>query len=92
MRTSTILDHLVNHMEGFLTKKLLALTHTINSDLQKQAGNSLQIMDSLQTQVAEIDAMLTSNAIPTIGKITSQVLAMMIDKREGRVTAGMHWL
>ena len=89
MRTSTILDHLVNHMEGFLTKKLLALTHTINSDLQKQAGNSLQIMDSLQTQVAEIDAMLTSNAIPTIGKITSQVLAMMIDKREGRVTAGI---
>jgi replicative DNA helicase len=88
-KTQTILDHLVNHMEGFLTKKLLALTHEINTDLQKPKMNSLQVMDKLQTQIAEIDAMLTANQIPTIGRIAGQVISLMIDKREGRAIAGI---
>ena len=88
-KSSTIMDHLVNNMEVFLTKKLLSLTHDINTKLQKMDGNSLQIMDQLQTQLSEVEAMLTSNAIPTLSVLTGKVVTMMIDKREGRATSGI---
>lgn len=89
LRTSTLIDHLVNHMEAWLTKNLLAITHGINTELQQGKGNSLQLMDKLQTQVAELDASLTANIIPSISKLTGQVINIMIDKREGRGVAGI---
>jgi len=81
--------YLVDHCEDWVKRKLRKLLIDTNEQLRHNAKSSLEIMQAHTSKLESLDAMLTGNQLPTLKRITGEVMTKLIDRREGRSEAGI---